>query len=345
MTNQKALTKALIVGDPHITIQKLEDGKVFLNRLAELSEGHDQVIILGDLFHTFALVRSEVMAAWCEFLQKCKCDVTAIVGNHDYAGQTGGNHALEPFKYFQGRALVNVVDKPFKEDGIHYLPFMRNNNVFEEECRKIPDGSVLICHQSFHGAEFGSGYFDPNGADPTCVQHLSGVISGHIHKRQAFANIWYPGVPFQHSFSDAGYDCKVFSVNLENNKYSITKEHDLGLPRFEIISGAIDELVDLLPEPNPTSSYKIVSKGSPQEIADFWKNPKVKNFRKKSRRVVDALVPERGEIPHEMFRTSQDGKDKIETFIRAKRWRSPTDSVLAAARAIFAKRFDGTILR
>jgi DNA repair exonuclease SbcCD nuclease subunit len=326
------------VGDPHITVQRIDDGRAFLKRLAALSRNKDikQVIILGDLFHTFAVIRSEVLEAWCNFFSEVKVPIIALVGNHDYAGQSGGSHALEPLRYI-GEDHRVIVDKHMILNGVHYLPFMRNNDEFEKHCQNIPAHSVLVCHQSFQGAEFGSGYLDPHGVDTRSIRHLNAVVSGHIHKRQAFGNVWYPGTPFQHNFADAGYNTHVFTVDLTSTGYHLIEEHDLGMPRYEIITGGIGSIADDLPKPNPTTSYKIVSKGTPSEISAFWKDQRVRDFRKKSRRVVDGLVPERGEVPHELFRERGDKREKLESFIKSRNWRCSTDIVLAAAGAIFTK--------
>jgi DNA repair exonuclease SbcCD nuclease subunit len=182
--------KALVVGDPHLQIQKIEDGRKFIEQLYTVAAQHELLILLGDLFHTFAVVRSEVLSLWNEFFQHIekKCHVVALVGNHDYAGQSGGSHALEVFKN-----RIMVIDQPGCFYGVYFFPFFRDNAKFEEEARKVPDNSVLLCHQSFTGAQFETGYYDPHGADPASVSHLAGVISGHIHSRQMVNNIWYPG--------------------------------------------------------------------------------------------------------------------------------------------------------
>lgn len=321
--------KTLLVGDPHIQIQKLGDGKSFIRKLSVLAKDHERVIILGDLFHTFAVIRSEVMALWAEYFGEYGEKTVSLVGNHDYAGQRGGNHALEVFKYSGER----IVEGPTVIDDIRYLPFMRDNSEFEESCKKIERGSVLICHQSFTGADFGNGFFAPDGASVDCVKHLKAVISGHIHRRQAFNNIWYPGVPYMHSFSEAGYTPRVFTIDLKLSGYQIIKEHDLELPQYVVIEAPIGELPDLLPTPIRSWSYKIVSCGTPAEIIEFWKNPIVRNFRSGARRVIDAITPERGELPSDIFGSHDTKGKKFEKFIQSRKWRTSTDSVSTAARA------------
>ncbi|MCS6812472.1 MAG: ligase-associated DNA damage response endonuclease PdeM [Cyanobacteria bacterium] len=56
-----------------------------LDRLRALCMTHpvEQLIILGDLFHSRAALNTGVMAAWSAFLQAIAIDVILIVGNHD----------------------------------------------------------------------------------------------------------------------------------------------------------------------------------------------------------------------------------------------------------------------
>lgn len=322
----------LLVGDPHIQIQKLGDGKAFVRKLSSLAEEYERVIILGDLFHTFAVIRSEVLSIWSDYFNEHGKKTTALVGNHDYAGQRGGSHALEVFK----NTGATIVDGPYKENDIHYIPFVRDNSVFEDLCRLIPRGKVLFCHQSFTGADFGNGFFDPNGSNISCVKHLKSVISGHIHKRQTFNNIWYPGVPYQHSFAEANNEARVFTIDLKSTGYQIIRSHDLELPQYVVIEGSIEDLPDQLPSPNRSWSYKIVSRGTPAEIIAFWKSPIVRLFRNGARRVIDAIVPERGELPSEIFGEHSTKREKFETFIKSRKWRTSSDRVSTAARAFVA---------
>lgn len=327
--------RTLIVGDPHLQVQRLDDGRKFIERIYNLAIEHEMLIILGDMFDTFAVVRSEVLSLWAEFFHhlRNKTPVIALVGNHDFCGQQGGCHALEVF-----RDRISVVDskRPSCFAGIYFLPFIRDKGEFEKAARECPRDSVLFCHQSFTGAVFNEGYFDPDGADPACVGHLGAVISGHVHTRQTIGNIWYPGTPFQHTFADVGQEKRVFSLHLSQTGYNISKEHDLGMPRFEMIQVKDltkpfnEALLEALPIPKSDVSYKIVGRASPSEIAEFWKSDKAKALRAQARRVVDAMIPERGtiDIPGNDGKTR---KEKLELFIRGKKWRTATDRLCVAA--------------
>ncbi|HKT21748.1 MAG TPA: metallophosphoesterase, partial [Nitrososphaerales archaeon] len=210
MKPNSSFERVLVVGDPHLKVSRIDDSREFLRKLvAEATSGkHSKAVILGDLFDTFAVIRSEVLSIWFEALSSMserlgKNNLILLVGNHDYAGVRGGSHALEPF-----RPIATVVDQvtAVEVGGAQawFMPFVRDNGSFEEVCREIPAGSVLFCHQSFNGAQFENGFYDPHGANPECVAHLSRVVSGHVHTRQAVGeNIWYPGTPFQQGFGEA----------------------------------------------------------------------------------------------------------------------------------------------
>ncbi|MEO0458762.1 MAG: ligase-associated DNA damage response endonuclease PdeM [Cyanobacteria bacterium P01_A01_bin.114] len=56
-----------------------------LQRLQRLCQQWEpqQLFILGDLFHTYESLTSEVLSAWTNFLTTAKAKTTLIVGNHD----------------------------------------------------------------------------------------------------------------------------------------------------------------------------------------------------------------------------------------------------------------------
>jgi len=144
-------------------------------------------------------------------------------------------------------------------------------------------------------------------------------------------NIWYPGSPFQQNFGEAGEDKHVYSVSLTLEGCRDVLPFDLALPRYiQVEADSVSELLVRIPEPEARNSYKFVAKGSPQEIVAFWQDEKVKNFRPKVRRVVDALVPERGQI----ILPGQNGgtkTEKREAYIKSRKWRISSDRLCLAA--------------
>lgn len=330
------MSKTLLVGDPHGKISNVKDFEQFLAQLLIIvgSGKYKKVIVLGDLFDSFAVIRSEIMAFWSQFLISSGrySEVILIVGNHDMAGESGGAHSLEPFKSFPN---VKVVDTLTEIDGVYYMPFVRDNAAFEISIRSIPAGALLICHQSFNGAQFDNGFYDPHGADPSCVSQLAGVISGHVHKQQKVANIWYPGTPYQMTFSDAGETKGVFEVTLGSDGYNVIKQHVLNLPTFIVVEGSLTSLVEWAAkaielQDISQTKVKFISTGSPQEIVEFWKNPIIRELRSKTARVVDSLTTVRSEkaLPGSQGKSQ---REKLNDFIKSKQWRTNADRLIAAA--------------
>ncbi len=319
----------LLVGDPHLKISILEDARRFIAELLGLirTRSYRRVILLGDQFDSFAIVRSEILSLWNEFFREASkhSRLIALVGNHDLAGSQGGTHPMEPFKAFPN---VTVVDQIELVDNIFLFPFIRSTNEFERLCRELPPKSVLICHQSFNGCQFENGFYDPNGADPRCVGHLNSVISGHIHKAQRIANIWYPGTPFQQTFSDAGEQKKVYEIDLSESGYSVIQEIALDMPRFvQLQARDVESLKTEIAkwqfksEDLSKINFKLCAQGTPGEITNFWQQPDMQQFRRSARRVVDALTSVKPEqsLPGIQGKTQ---KEKLNEYIRSKKWRT-----------------------
>lgn len=338
--------KALLVGDPHLKVSRIEDAKEFLDKLlsAVSTNSYSKVIILGDLFDTFAVIRSEILSLWYNFLSSAsshvgKENLILIVGNHDYAGAKGGTHALEPFKNIS--RVVDEVDI-VSIGGIdcYFLPFKRENTEFESLAAEMSPGKVLFCHQSFNGAKFENGFYDPHGANPDSVAHLAKVVSGHIHSRQSVGeNIYYPGTPFQQSFGEAGQDKGLVVVEVGSDvdgSVSVVDVIDLDMPKFHVLEFASASDVKLPKAINPRDSYKVVASGGPQEIADFWRSEEAKAFRNSVKRVVDAMTPVRtteNAVPQKLITM----EEKLEAFIKSKRWRTSQEALIGRARLLLSE--------
>lgn len=348
--------RVLLVGDPHLKVSRIDDAKEFLTKLqAELlsnlvenkddpEKRYSKVIILGDLFDTFAVIRSEILSLWYTFVSEASNiigpdNLIMIVGNHDYAGAKGGTHALEPFKN-----LARVIDEVdiLSIGGIdcYFLPFKRENEDFERIAKEMAPGRVLFCHQSFNGATFENGFYDPHGADPESVAHLAKVVSGHIHTRQSVGhNIYYPGTPFQQSFGEAGQEKGLVVVDVGSDVdggVAISGSIDLDMPKFHVLSFDSASQARVPKDVNPRDSYKIVAPGGPQEIADFWRSEEAKVFRGAVKRVVDAMTPVKT-TESSITEKAVTMEEKLEAFIKSRKWRTPQEALIGRARLLLSE--------
>ena len=328
----------LLIGDFHLQSNRLEDGKEALSRIAQeiLDRKPTHTIFTGDQFHTFATIRSEVLAAWNDFINQTfqHTKLIFLVGNHDMSGPNGGSHSME---VFNDRAII--VDDTFELvlNKVFCLPFIRDNAEFEAKCRKLPEGATLICHNSFNGAQFENGFYDPHGADPSCVEHLAQVIAGHVHKEQKVANVWFCGTPYQMSYADAGEEKGIYAGEMGPQGIQIKERIHLGMPIFiEVKAKTIPELLENLPVGNNDCYYKFEATGTPQEIEAFWKDERIKAFKASVREVRDALISTK---PAAIL-AQVNGKtleEKLKSFIESREWKVDSGRVYEHARRILAQ--------
>src|SRR5581483_10956618 len=118
--------KYLFVGDPHATVEALPECRRLVEYIVQIAKQEKvyEIVLLGDLYHTHAVMRVEVMDFWRWAFEKMKeaCwVVTALVGNHDMPGNGTGAHSLLAHIDTEG---ISVVDSPCGGLGISYFPYM-----------------------------------------------------------------------------------------------------------------------------------------------------------------------------------------------------------------------------
>lgn len=191
--------KILFLGDPHLKIPRFDLAVQFLEWAADVAVklSPDRVVNLGDTFDTHAVLHSPLQAEFKKHVKKI-CDAGIhydyILGNHDFYKPTSSKyHALQTMEGMHD--LFEVVDKRLDFDNVTMLPHIPDHKQFPKDTREI-----LIAHQTFIGADYG--YNRPDvGVDPDTI-NAEIIISGHIHMRQGFGKVMYPGTPYAQSVDD-----------------------------------------------------------------------------------------------------------------------------------------------
>ena len=292
--------RILIVGDPHGKITNIKVFRQFLEILLLVQERQapDLVVILGDLFDTHAIIRSEILNLWIRYLKRCKIRHILLKGNHDEVGPKSSDHALGALS-----AWATIADEPLEVASVSYfsegrgglteqdhaaarmvfLPYVDSPDKFQKmlEPYQPHGGQLLFCHQSFNGAKFHNGFYDPYGIPIEWVQNWKYVVVGHIHNGQELANIWYPGTPLQHNFADSGEEKSLWlldTVKMERTKIPV----DLpGFVQKEFTSAG--EVVGWLQQQDPRHAYKVVLSDTRSAIAALRESQEYRDLRRKSR--------------------------------------------------------------
>jgi DNA repair exonuclease SbcCD nuclease subunit len=199
--------KILLIGDPHLKINRFELATQFLAWLDKtITEVKPDIVVnLGDTFDTHAIVRSEVL---CEFMNhvdvvlKLGIPYVYLLGNHDmYKPNDAQYHALKPFK--NRIKDFHVVDEIQELFGMTFVPYQHNPDTFPRNT--LP---ICIAHQTMLGADYGAIRAN-DGVAPSSIKGCEIIISGHIHTKQRVLpnggsgpEVLYVGSPFSQSASD-----------------------------------------------------------------------------------------------------------------------------------------------
>lgn len=200
----------LRVGDPHAKPNNLVEMAKLMGFVLEIAQTRnvDRIELLGDLFHTHAVIRLEVMEFWYEWLKilSFNKELIVIVGNHDMSGDYNSkSHAMSVLTMINDdHHQCLIVDYPMQLGVFAYVPYIHDNQRFIDLANGLADSGakILVSHQTFTGSKFESGIYAPDGIDSDALRYDT-IISGHIHGRQRFGKVIYPGTARWDTNSDA----------------------------------------------------------------------------------------------------------------------------------------------
>lgn len=229
--------RILRIGDPHIKPSNVEECEKLMHFIADtiLAEKPNRVEIMGDLFHTHSIVHLSVLEFWDGwldvFVTDPDIDVYVLVGNHDKATtEEFSFSALSVFKHMRAKNL-KICELPRVEGVYAYVPYYHNPETFIEIANGCAErgAKVLVCHQTFDGSQYETGFYAPDGIDPSKLRYDL-IISGHIHTRQTLKNIAtgqtiiYPGTPKWDISSDANEDKGIWLYEHDDKTGAIISE-------------------------------------------------------------------------------------------------------------------------
>lgn len=201
--------KILRVGDPHAKVNNLAEMRSLMQFVLDMAKKYkiDRIEILGDLFHTHAVLRLEVQEFWAETLEMFSREfqTVVLVGNHDLSGDYQSKFsALSLFS--NPLSKLHIIEQPSRFGMIAYIPYMHSHDEFVKAANQmaVEGAKVLVCHQTLQGSRYESGFYATDGIPTTgWADRFVHVISGHIHSEQTFENVIYPGTARWDSANDA----------------------------------------------------------------------------------------------------------------------------------------------
>lgn len=223
--------KCLYLGDVHVQISNLDESDRLMNFIVDviIKNKPDMMVILGDLFHNFAMVRTEILDFWIQWLDTLSESqkLVVICGNHDLANSGNDahkSHALNTFHLMKKKNL-SIIDSPQVHNNIGFMPYKHDQDAFLDLANGLKNygAKILVVHQDINGSQYESGFYAPNGIDPEKLDFPL-IIGGHIHKRQRFGKVILPGTPRWLTNSDANEEKGLWMVEHDDNTGLILSE-------------------------------------------------------------------------------------------------------------------------
>jgi DNA repair exonuclease SbcCD nuclease subunit len=283
--------KMIIVGDPHVKSEDIDDCESLLEGVLSTAKETDTttVLFLGDLFHNHSIVHLTVLSFWQKWFKRFvseKITVIALKGNHDFGLSNPDHHALEPFK-----ELAIIVDHPvddlcYPQHKALFMPYFgpRRSEDFYEVVKKNND--IVFCHETFSGAKYDNGFFAPDGFDQDLV-NAPYIISGHIHSGSTLIGkknkVFYPGSPRWMTASDSNKNKAIYLLNTNSGDVEFTP-FDTSKWCQKIESIEICSVKDLERElganikPKARTTTTLILKGSRAEVENLLQLVKDKGF-------------------------------------------------------------------
>lgn len=284
------MAKILFIGDPHLRINDFEQSVKLLKWIEQIADKYNPDIVcnLGDTFHNHAVLRSELMSEFHSHCQRiaAKRPYWYVLGNHDqFKPKDAKYHALQMFNIPNFTVFDEITE--LEEHDITVVPYVQEFKDFPQQTK-----SVCITHNTFIGADYGFKREDAGvNADKVSADI---IISGHIHKRQSFGNVVYPGTPYAHSANDVDQTKGLLLFD------TATYEHvfiESPFPRWRSIEfeinqeSTINNLQSLLvSELNDEDHWIIKVSGPKVELAAYFKSKQYLDLIK-GKRVVSKAVP------------------------------------------------------
>lgn len=281
----------LIIGDIHFKTSNERQTSILMVDIAEIISKNDIafVVILGDTLDNHGKIDMECLCRASdlfEMIMSTRKHLFVLIGNHDRKNNKDYMSNRHPFRGWNGKEGITIIDKtfvcdfPVRKIGIDsddimkfcFVPYVPNDmymKALEDANVNVEDISMFFSHQEFAGCK---------------INKLSGAkcdqwpldyplnISGHIHDYEVVQdNLIYLGTPFQHTYSDAS-DKGVFLLDLKSGDFKLTKK-ELNIPQKTIWKVHYSDLATL--ELDPKLDIRLDIYGPTSLVREIMSRPEM----------------------------------------------------------------------
>ena len=211
--------KAVLIADlhlHHLPLWRADWNDLFIDRLLKLqTEVQLPLFLLGDVFEVKDQIKSRIINQFLRLIGEWKHDIVWVTGQHD--SYIPGRASLEGLRGWSNMTIVDATEFYSQKYDLWFIPFARKVEDYHSMLEKVPANAFVLTHMPIKEAleQFTK---DEKMVSSEHFKHLSGAISGDIHKFQQYGNFHYIGAPSQRDWRDEGVDGKI-AILLKDNKF------------------------------------------------------------------------------------------------------------------------------
>lgn len=200
--------KTLIISDQHLGVQRVAGTtQASAQALREYLHDHfeiclrlaDDVIINGDLFDSNRVATADLLKTYetlSDWLTTGERAITLIAGNHDLSKNSQELSSFEllafllrsrypgQVEYLQGAGIVR--------DGIYAISHVVNNEIFDLELSRVPEGVKFLCLHANFDSKFAADAEHSLNLDRAQAKALTArgikIVMGHEHQGRELMN-------------------------------------------------------------------------------------------------------------------------------------------------------------
>lgn len=222
-----------------------------------------------------------------DFVISLKIPYYHILGNHEFFKPNSSKyHALQSL-IDHNPQFYKVVDERFEFDNITMMPYVHDFKTFP-----LDNKEILICHQTFIGADYGFKREDVGVNADKISSNI--IISGHIHKRQTFGKVNYVGTPFAGNSNDVG---QIKGLSLFDTSTYNTTLIESPLPKWSMVEFSVTSTSPmsdlhkiLIQTLNITDKWIIKASGPKAELTAYFQSKEYLNLIK-DKQVISKTSP------------------------------------------------------
>lgn len=215
------------------------------NLLDEIATTAEDVMILGDLFDSYSVGLSDMVAVFHILAHRSqtlpKFTTYVVAGNHDLSKtSTTMSSFVALQRLLQNHKNIKFITEPTLTPHGYVIPHLPNQVLFDEALTKVPATNHLFLHCNYdNGFAEQSDHSLNLSAQAAKTLPVKNIVIGHEHAHRQIGNVWIPGVQWATSVSDCLHSTRFYHTTVGMRGVAF---HERPLPTYHEVPVFSDDV-------------------------------------------------------------------------------------------------------